>query len=205
MYSNSGLTKYLIDTGQLKSPAVIAAFQAIDRKDFIGPNMASWAYEDCALYIGYKATISQPSTVAFMLEQLGVQWGDNVLDIGAGSGWTTALLAHIAGDSGFIYGVEIIPELVEFARNNLAKYPLLISHAQILRATEQLGYPAKIPYNKILVSASAKTLPKELVGQLLVGGTLVIPIQEAIWRVTKTSADTTVIQKYPGFRFVPLQ
>jgi protein-L-isoaspartate(D-aspartate) O-methyltransferase len=205
MHSNSELINYLVANEILKSPKIIAAFQAIDRKNFISPDTAQWAYEDRPLSIGHQATISQPSTVAFMLEQLSVELGDKVLDIGAGSGWTTALLGHIVGDSGFVYSIEIVPELVSFARSNLSKYPLLTSHVQILQATEELGYSQKGLYSKILVSASAKNLPQTLVDQLSVGGTLVIPVQESIWRVSKKFDNEVVIQQYPGFLFVPLQ
>jgi protein-L-isoaspartate(D-aspartate) O-methyltransferase len=203
MRNNNELIRHLIDNGRLKSPEIIAAFKAIDRKDFVAPDGIGWAYEDHALSIGHRATISQPSTVAFMLEKLGAQLGDKVLDVGAGSGWTTALLAHIVGGKGSVYGVEIIPALVAFGQNNLAKYAL--PNASLLQASEIVGLPEEAPFDKILVSASAQELPSELIDQLAIGGTLVIPVQEAIWQVTKTSEIERTIQQYPGFLFVPLQ
>ncbi|NEJ83132.1 L-isoaspartyl protein carboxyl methyltransferase, partial [Rhizobium leguminosarum] len=106
MKSNKDLVNYLVMSGILKSKEIINAFTAIDRKDFVGLENVDNAYEDHALSIGYGATISQPTTVAFMLERLGAMPGNIVLDIGTGSGWTTALLATIVGKKGRVYGIE---------------------------------------------------------------------------------------------------
>lgn len=203
MHSNQELVKYLIAQHRLASPDIIAAFQAIDRQDFIPDNQKEWAYQDQALPIGYGATISQPSTVAFMLEKLGPAVGDKILDIGAGSGWTTALLAHIVGLHGSVSGVELMSPLVKFGNNNLHLYNLPQAHIE--QAVEEIGLPTQGPFDKILVSASAKNIPHELLSQLQVGGILVIPIQKAIWQVKKLSGATTDIRKYPGFVFVSLQ
>ncbi len=203
MHSNSELINHLINQGRLQSPEIIHAFQIIDRKDFVQPNQADWAYTDHALSIGHEVTISQPSTVAFMLEKLKPQLGDKVLDVGAGSGWTTALLANLVGEQGNVYGVDIIPAVVAFGKRNLAKYHL--PNASLVQATEALGWPEQAPFNKILVSASAQSLPNELMDQLAIGGTLVIPIQEAIWQVTKVADSENIVHQYPGFLFVPLQ
>ena len=203
MRSNTELIDELVRHGALKTPAITAAFQAVDRKDFVPPERSVLAYKDYPLGIGYEVTISQPTTVAFMLEKLAPQVGEKILDIGSGSGWTTALLASIVGEKGAVYGVEIVPELVEFGSNNLKKYPF--SNAEIVQAEKVLGLTRKAPFDKILVSASIRELPEELIAQLAVGGTIVIPIREAIWQVKKTSATQHSIAKYPGFVFVPLQ
>jgi len=179
MYSNQELVAHLIAHHRLITPPIIAAFQAINRQDFVPDSQKEWAYQDQALYIGHVAPISQPSTVAFMLEKLAPAAGDKILDVGAGSGWTTALLAHIVGPHGSVYGVEIIPPLVTFGNNNLHLYHL--PHAHIEEATETLGLPTQAPFDKILVSASAAAVPDTLLLQLRIGGMLVIPIQEAIW------------------------
>lgn len=202
MHSNQELVEYLIAHHRLTTPHIIAAFRAIDRQDFVPDNQKEWAYQDQALYIGHNATISQPSTVAFMLEKLQPAEGDKILDIGAGSGWTTALLAHIVGPHGRVYGVEIIPSLVTFGNNNLLLHNL--PHAHIKQATEELGLSTQAPFDKILVSASATEIPDMLLLQLRVGGVLVIPIQKAIWQIRKLSDTQTDIHKYPGFVFVPL-
>ena len=95
------------NTGVLKTPVLKAAFKVVDRKDFVAGDYAIEAYEDYPLPIGYGQTISQPTTVAFMCELLGPKRGDKILDLGSGSGWTTALLAHVVGPEGSVVGVEI--------------------------------------------------------------------------------------------------
>ncbi len=203
MLNNDELVDYLVRHRKLRTPSIIAAFQAVDRKDFVCPETRSWAYEDYPLSIGYDATISQPTTVAFMLEKLDPQAGEKILDIGSGSGWTTALLAQIVGAKGSVHGVEIIPELVEFGNKNLKKYGL--TNAAIVQAEKALGLKDRAPFDKILVSASIDQVPEEIMAQLVVGGTLVIPIKTAIDQVKKISATQNNINTYSGFVFVPLQ
>jgi protein-L-isoaspartate(D-aspartate) O-methyltransferase len=203
MRSNTELVDELVRRGTLTTPTIVAAFRAVDRKHFVQSGINSLAYEDHPLDIGYKATISQPTTVAFMLEKIAPKAGEKILDIGSGSGWTTTLLACVVGATGIVRGVEIVPELVEFGSNNLKKYPF--SNAEIVQARKKLGLESKAPFEKILVSASIAQLPEEIITQLTVGGTLVIPIGEAIWQVCKISATQHSIDKYPGFVFVPLQ
>jgi len=203
MKSNNDLVKDLVNKGSLRSKEIINAFTAIDRKDFVGLENLDNAYEDCALSIGYGATISQPTTVAFMLEQLSAMPGNMVLDVGTGSGWTTALLAEIIGERGKVYGVEIVPELVAFGQHNLNKYKF--SNVSLEQAGDTLGLPANAPFDRILVSAGTNDVPNDLLMQLKEGGTLVIPIDAAVWEVSKISDSATTICKYPGFMFVPLQ
>lgn len=164
MKTNNELVEHLVNLGVLKAPGIITAFKGINRKDFVPADSQDFAYEDTALSIGNGQTISQPYTVAFMLELLSPQKGDNILDVGSGSGYTTALLAMIVGKSGEIIGVEIIPELVIFGKENLSKYGF--SNVRIYQAEKVLGFLEKAPYDKILVSASTEELPKELVDQL---------------------------------------
>ena len=203
MRNNDELVRHLIKNGILQSPRLVAAFRTIDRQDFVALAMKDQAYEDCALGLGYGATISQPTTVAFMLEKLDPAPGDKVLDIGAGSGWTTALLAQLVGEAGTVYGVELVPRLVAFGRANLSKYNL--PNASIVQATPTLGLPTNAPFDRILVSASTKHVPSELVAQLSIPGTLIIPVGEALWQIKKRSETKSTVDKYPGFVFVPLQ
>lgn len=178
------------------------AFTVIDRKDFVPEEFAEEAYEDCPIPLGNTGqTISQPTTVAFMLELLGAEKSEKVLDIGSGSGWTTALLAYLVGESGKVIGIEILPELVKFGRKNLEKYNY--KNAEIRQAEKEIGLPQEAPFDKILVSAAAEDLPKKLIEQLKIGGTMVIPIYDEIWQVKKLK-DSNEIKKYKGFAFVPL-
>lgn len=186
MRSNNALVDSFVRRGTLRTPSIIAAFQAVDSKYFVTPSSLGLAYEAYPLDIGYKAIISQPTTVTFMLETLAPQERGKVLDIGSGSGWTTALLVYIVGATGAVSGVEVVPELVKWGSNNLKRYPL--SKAEIVQAGKRLGMESKAPFDNTLVSASARQLPEEIITQLAVGGTLVIPIEEAIWQINKTSA-----------------
>src|SRR6056297_3585913 len=113
------LIKRLIDKGYLKTERIIKAFQDIERKDFIPDESKNRAGKNIPIFIGEGQTISQPLTVAFMLELLSPKKGDKVLDIGSGSGWVTALLAHIVGKEGKVFALERIPKLKEFGRKNV--------------------------------------------------------------------------------------
>jgi len=195
------LIAHLIDRGALRSPALIRSFELVDRKDFVPEGEQGAAYGDFPLPIGHGQTISQPYTVAFMLELLGVRAGERVLDIGSGSGWTTALLAATVGEGGEVLGVERVGELAETGRRNLEKYGF--SHARIEQAGAELGVPGEM-FDRILVSASAERFPNSLTDQLKPGGVLVIPVGHSILRVEKSRNGDLDYDEYPGFVFVPL-
>ena len=200
MNSHHELSRYLQQRGVLKSAMLIESFNAIDRKDFVSPGLQNEAYEDHPLAIGAGQTISQPYTVAFMLELLQLEESDRILDVGCGSGWSTALLAQTA-KSGFVTGVELVPELLELARDNLEKYPL--TNIRLELAGEALGIPGQT-FDKILVSAAAEELPSELVDQLKPGGTMVIPVQNDMVVIFKRKDGSIEQSEFSGFRFVPL-
>jgi len=200
--NNAKLVEKLVKERHLKTPLIIQAFKKVDRKDFVLPEYRDSAYLDEALPIGFGQTISQPLTVAFMMELLASQGGGRILDVGSGSGWTIALLGEIAGQSGKVFGVERIPELVAFGRNNLAKYKF--ENAEILLVGKELGLPQEAPFDRILVSAAAEELPQELINQLKVGGRMVIPIKNSIWQIDKISEQEIKREEYVGFSFVPL-
>ncbi|MBI2452815.1 MAG: protein-L-isoaspartate O-methyltransferase [Parcubacteria group bacterium] len=203
------LADVLTQKGVLKTQAIIEAFSRVDRKDFVPRDFQGYAYGDYPLPIAGEQTISQPTTVAFMLELLQPRQGEKILDVGSGSGWTTALLAFLVGEKGRVFGVERIPELVAFGAKNLGKYDF--PQAIIVRAEKILGFPKEAPFDKILVSAAAEGFPESLLSQLKEGGILVIPVRDAVWRVKKLpgtppngEASKTEIQKFGGFAFVPL-
>ena len=200
--TNEQLVGRLLAEGVLHSSQIKEAFLRVDRVDFVTDEFADSAYVDHALPIGNGQTISQPYTVAFMLELLGPKRGQRVLDVGAGSGWTTALLAALVGEDGAVYGVEIVPELVSWGKENLSKYNF--PQASIRRAGSQLGLPGKAPFDRILVSAEAGEIPSGLIEQLAVGGTMVVPVGDSIYKVTKLASGEVETEVHPGFVFVPL-
>jgi len=196
------LIDHLIASGVLYSSPLIEAFRKCNRAFFVPEGMHTDTYGDYPLSIGMGQTISQPTTVAIMLELLHLRAGDKVLDIGSGSGWTTALLASAVGKDGRVEGVERIPSLVEYGRKSLRKAH--VSNASIeLADPSVLGKPGHL-YDRILVSASAQSMPMSLLDQLKPTGVLVIPILESVWRVTKDENGALNGYELPGFRFVPL-
>lgn len=202
MLGNEQLIHHLIAAGVLRTQSLIDAFKKCDRIFFVPQEYFSYAYEDRPLPIGKAQTISQPYTVAIMLELLAPQIGNRVLDIGSGSGWTTALLATAVGASGSVEGIEIVHSLVEYGNNNLAKADIPNASIKLGDATS-LGKPGEV-YDRILVSASATEMPLQLFDQLKPGGILVIPIQNSIWRFIKQENGSIDSYELPGFVFVPL-
>ena len=201
MICNTDLVNHLVSKGTLKSTSIIEAFRNIDRADFVLDSTVSDVYEDYPLQIGYQQTISQPTTVAMMLEMLSPEEGDNILDIGSGSGWTTALLSFLVGDGGSVIGLERVDSLVKFGSANLKKYGF--KNSKIVQAEDELGIVGE-KFDRILVSAAASEFPYILVEQLKIGGKLVIPVKNSIYEVTKKEdAKIESIEHY-GFRFVPL-
>jgi len=201
MNTNEELIRHLIDRGALKADSIIEAFRQIDRIDFVSDSTGSDVYEDHPLSIGFQQTISQPTTVAMMFEMLSPKKGDKILDIGSGSGWTTALLSYIAGETGHVTGMERLSSLVEFGRGNLKKYNF--QNAEIVPAGKALGLPGET-FNRILVSASADEFPAELASQLKTGGKLVIPVLDSIYEITKKENGELDGLRHYGFTFVPL-
>jgi protein-L-isoaspartate(D-aspartate) O-methyltransferase len=185
----------------LRTPRIMEAFREVDRKYFVPASFDAYIYVDAPLPIGEAQTISQPSTVSFMLELLEPQEGDKVLDIGSGSGWTTALLCHIVGERGSVEGLERKDALVEKGRENLAKFKFG-SRCSIGKAGEALGRPGET-FDRILVSASSDEIPEVLFEQLKPEGVLVIPVRNSIFRFRKLPDGRITKEEYPGFRFVP--
>jgi protein-L-isoaspartate(D-aspartate) O-methyltransferase len=198
------IIRELISSEILKTESIIDAFQRIDRADFVTDEERDHAYVNAPLSIGYGQTISQPLTVAFMLELLEPEKGNKILEIGSGSGWQTSLLSHIVGSDGKVFALELIPELEQFGRKNTAKYNFIkngIAEFHCLNAVK--GLPDKAPFDKIISAASAKEVPQAWKEQLKIGGRMVLPIENNIVLFEKKGEDDFIIKKYPGFTFVP--
>ena len=207
----------LIEQGWLKTPEIIEAFRKIKRIDFLPEDMKDLAELNEALPIGYGQTISQPLVVAFMLEQLEPEKGDKILDVGSGSGWTTALLAEIVSQNGRnqkskiknqkgqVVAIDIVPELVEFGEKNVAKYNFIEKGVvEFFCADGSKGYQKEAPYGKILVSAAAERMCPAWKEQVKIGGRIVTPLGSSIWLFIKKSESQFEGIEYPGFAFVPL-
>jgi protein-L-isoaspartate(D-aspartate) O-methyltransferase len=182
--------------------AITKAFEAIDRAVFLPTLSQPISKIDAPVPIGFGQTNSQPSTVHKMLRWLDIEPGHKIMDVGSGSGWTTALLAYLTGQQGHVYAVEILPELVEFGRQNCQR--LKIENVSFHLAGQRFGLPAKAPFDRILVSASAKKMPFELLRQLRVGGKMIVPVKNDILEITKESEDKSQVTKHSGYVFVPL-
>lgn len=202
------LIQQLIDQGYLKTKKIIQAFKKINRRDFVLPDLQSESGENVPLSIGHGQTISQPLTVALMLELLDIQEGQKILDIGSGSGWTTALLAEIVGSKGKVFAIERIQELKNFGESNTSKYNFVKSNRAIFMAGDGTkGLPEQAPFDRIHVAAAANKIPSPLLKQLTIGGKLIIPqginFQDIVL-IEKIKKDKYQREKFPGFSFVPL-
>jgi protein-L-isoaspartate(D-aspartate) O-methyltransferase len=183
---------------------VARVMRDVRRADFLPEILQQSADVDTPLPIGGGQTSSQPRTVAAMLRLLDPRAGHRVLDVGAGSGWTTAMLARLVGPGGFVVGVELDPALAEWGADNLAAYGMPWAE---LRQTEPgvLGLPDLAPYDRILVSAEARELPAELVDQLGYDGVMVVPVSGRMCRVVRASDGTLSLTRHGRYRFVPLR
>ena len=178
------LVESLIAEGILKTPEVIRAFLKVPREEFVPPELRDYAYDDRPLPIGYGQTISAPHMVAIMTEELGPRRGDKVLEVGTGSGYQAAILAEIVKPEGHVWTIERVKELVIFARNNLRRtgYDRYVT---VVHGDGSLGLPEHAPYDKIIVTAAAPSIPENLVKQLKPTGRMVIPVGGQYYQVLK--------------------
>ena len=187
----------------IRDEAVLAAIGAIPRHIFIDEALASRAYEDTALPIGFEQTISQPFVVARMLEALrGDKLLSKVLEIGTGCGYQAALLARLAKQ---VYSVERIAGLLEKARGNLRS--LRVSNLRLVHADGTGGLPEAAPFDGIIVAAATPGIPGALLQQLAPGGRMIVPVgsgDQALCLVERTPTGLT--EKWlDAVRFVPLR
>ncbi len=182
---------------------VLRAMAAVPREEFVTADVRNEAYNDTPLSIGFGQTISQPFTVAFMSECLGLSGKEKVLDVGTGSGYQAAVLGHLAKT---VHTVERIAELGRQAEEVLDRLGYDNVHVHLLNGT--LGLPAEAPFDAILVAASAESLPEPYRQQLAEGGRIVIPLgphslAQRLYRFTLRQGEL-VEEDLGPFRFVPL-
>jgi protein-L-isoaspartate(D-aspartate) O-methyltransferase len=158
----------------IRDHRVLAAIEAVPRHLFVPPQFERIAYADEALPIGCRQTISQPFIVAYMIEALQLKDGARVLEVGTGSGYQAAVLAHIAGR---VYSIERHKALADSARAVIAK--LGLENVVIVEGDGRAGLGEAAPFDGIVVSAAARTVPGALLDQLGEGGRMVLPLEEA--------------------------
>jgi protein-L-isoaspartate(D-aspartate) O-methyltransferase len=188
----------------ITEPEILDAFRAVPREAFVSPDNAHLAYGDHPLPIEAGQTISQPFIVALMIQAAGIRAGDNVLEVGSGSGYAAAVISRIAGK---VVGVERQHELVEVARERLQR--LGYDNVEIVEGDGTMGWAAGAPYDAILAAATGSHIPPPLMEQLKPGGSIVMPLGSPGWpqKLVKTTigGDGTVEQSdLGGVRFVPL-
>ncbi len=199
------LIKYIKSIGYLKSKEIEDALRKIPRHLFVPKHLRYLAYRDTPLSIGYNQTISQPSTVVAMTEALEVKKGQKILEIGTGSGWQSSILSYLVGKNGFVYTIEVIEELAEFAKRNIKN--LGIKNIKIFIKDGSLGLKEKAPFDRIIVTAAAPDVPKPYLKQLKLGGILVIPVGNLYLQkmyVIKKLKDGIEKKDIGNFMFVPL-
>lgn len=196
-------TGTLPDTSPDGEDAVAHAMRTVARRGFLPPSQRPLAGEDRPLPIGHGQTSSQPATVAAMLRLLRVPVGARVLDVGAGSGWTTALLGALTGPAGEVLGVEREPSLAAWGAGNVEATRM--GWARVVPAQKgTLGSPRPGGWDRILVSAAAERLPETLVEQLGYGGRLVIPVRTTMLLVERLPDGGFRQSTHGSYRFVPL-
>ncbi len=196
------LIGYLEDNGNLQSESIKNALARVDRKDFVMGDQASLAYNNEPLPTTAGQTTSQPSTVVFMLENLKIEEGNTVLDIGGGGAWISCLLGHLVGEKGKVYSFEINKDVAEIGIGNLKRYGMK-NVSYILGNAAELWHK-HAPYDRIHGAAAFKAIPRDLMEMLKVGGILVAPTQDGNIRVIKRLAEDKFSEEaFNGFVFVP--
>ena len=194
------LVEYL--ASDIKDKKVLAAMARVPRERFVLKEEQHLAYEDRPLPIGLEQTISQPYIVALMTEALELEGSEKVLELGTGSGYQTAILAEIARQ---VITVERLPLLADKARRTLEK--LGYTNITVHTNAETLGWREEAPYDAIIATAGAPTVPTELVSQLAFGGRMVIPVgsryTQELYKITRRKRKNS-IKNLGGCRFVSL-
>jgi len=205
------LTAYLKEMGYIRSKEVEEAFLAVPREEFVPRSLRDSAYLDSPLPIGYGQTISAPHMVAIMTEALQVEPGHRVLEVGTGSGYQAAILAHIVSKKprGHVYTVEIVPQLARRGYLNICSaLPDTCTNVTVYLGDGTLGLPEFAPYDRIVVTAGAKIIPPPLLEQLAPGGIMVIPVgsryEQELLVVKKLSNGAVKIERSIPCIFVPL-
>ena len=201
-----GLVRNLSFEMIIKSPLVKEAFSKVKREIFVSKQFRKQAYLDVATPLILNQTLSQPSVVATMLEMLKLERGQEVLEIGSGSGYVTALLSEIVGREGKVYGIEYLDQLADVSRKNLRT----ITNALIKQGDGSKGWTGKKTFDRIIFSCACHYIPKPVFDQLKEGGFVVAPVGDryiqSIQVIKKVKGNLIKIETTePGYVFVALK
>lgn len=189
----------LVEQRVLKTQKIIDAFKKVSRENFVLPEHVKYAYGNFPLPIYENQTISQPLTVAVITESARPEKGQNILEVGAGSGYQAAILSEIVGKNGRVTALERLHVLAQLAKKNLEEY----KNVSVIECDGSAGYENNAPYDSIIVSASASHTPEKLVSQLKNKGRLVITIGDRLFCITKNKKSLS--EEFIGYySFVPL-
>ncbi|MDZ7859326.1 MAG: protein-L-isoaspartate(D-aspartate) O-methyltransferase [Candidatus Krumholzibacteriota bacterium] len=185
----------------IEDPGVLDAMRTVPRELFVKGEHSDNAYFDTPLPIGRGQTISQPYIVAYMTERLEIKSDDRVLEIGTGSGYQTAILAHLAEH---VYTVEIVSDLARRARENLEKGGYTNISYRI--GDGSLGWEEEAPFDAVIITAAPVKIPEKIIEQIGPGGRIVAPVgafSQKLYRITRKHEDL-VEEELIGVRFVPM-
>lgn len=198
------LIQTMKEKGFLTCKKVEEAIRKTPRHFFVPKKHIKEAYEDRPIETKNMQTISQPSVVARMTEWLDIKHGMKVLEIGAGSGWQSAIIGRLVIPN-TVYAVEKNPDLVKFAKDN--QKSAKITNVKIIHADGTLGLPKKAPFDRIIITAACEKIPSPLFEQLVENGLLVAPIgknTQKLARFQKTKQGIIEKKAEDGYVFVPL-
>jgi protein-L-isoaspartate(D-aspartate) O-methyltransferase len=193
-----------IEARGIHEPTILEAFRSVPREEFLSKEYADLAYGDHPLPIEAGQTISQPYIVALMIQAAEMKAGDNVLEVGAGSGYAAAIMSRIAGR---VTAVERQPDLVKVAQERMQR--LGFDNVRIVQGDGTRGWEPEAPYDAILAAASGSHIPPAWIDQLADGGRIVMPVGEPTFiqkliKVTKGPGGKLITEDLGGVRFVPL-
>lgn len=193
-------------SAKMADKKVLDAFMKVPREQFVPDELREIAYEDFPLPIYCGKTISQPTTTIIMINALELKEGDRVLEVGTGSGYHAALTAMTIGAAGKVITLEVVPELVNFARENLAKAG--IANVTVVEEDGSQGYEKEAPFDRIIVTAACPEIPKALLDQLKPNGVIVAPVgslHSQEMTKLKKKADSSIQKESLGeFVFLPM-
>lgn len=195
---------YLKNSKFLTDDCVESALRKIPRHEFVPESEFDNAYDNEPLPTMKNQTISQPGVVSRMTEWLDVKNGQNILEIGTGSGWQSAILSYLVG-SGTVYSVERHPKLVKFAQENIKK--LKINNIHVILGDGNLGYPDASPYDRIIITAACTEIPLPLLDQLCENGLILAPVgdsSQTLVLLQKTMDGMIEVKNQSNYVFVPL-